>query len=551
MLKSKIILFLSGIISVCLSSIPVKAAEKIYLSYGPLMFPLRVESLEEFAETGAIDEELAFYLSRVTPKKREAFREILNKKVEVNPVLLSRFFNSKMGESMLMRLGTAITIQGGINGGYALRGAMVQASFDSEGLTLLNVLKQFPTNIQLKGEVIERTAKEAETLILATETLVKDLRIWTKEEAQNAPPVDYVNLIDPRQSGQYQVKKEVWHLTDSTRDRSFYINVYIPQGVSSKEIPIIVFSHGLSSRPEDFEDHMNHLASYGYLLAAPQHVGSDVIYLKEMFEGYHKNIFDVNEFINRPLDISFVIDELERRNQSQFAGKLDVDNVGVGGHSFGGYTALAVAGATIDFDYLQQSCDRFYGDISTSLILTCRALELPRENYQFKDDRVQGVLVANPVNRYIFGQTGISQIDIPVILFSGSKDPATPPALEQALPFEWLTVTDKYWAMIEGQAHVNFTKLDGGIAKTIETTNHLTFPSQSLIDKYIKGISLAFFQVYIGHNEDYRVYLQSSYAEYLSQNERFEVSLISEASSAKLKAAIEEFRREHDRESIE
>lgn len=44
-----------------------------------------------------------------------------------------------------------------------------------------------------------------------------------------------------------------------------------------------------------------------------------------------------------------MIDELERRNPSQFEGRLDLQNVGVPGHSFGGYGALAVAGAVIDF----------------------------------------------------------------------------------------------------------------------------------------------------------------------------------------------------------
>lgn len=76
---------------------------------------------------------------------------------------------------------------------------------------------------------------------------------------------------------------------------------------------------------------------------------------------------------------------------------------------------------------------------------------------------------------------------------SGSDDPATPPAFEQAVPFTWLQGENKYWALIEGQAHVNFSKLDGGIKEALDSTLHFTFPPQDLISAYVKGITLAFF----------------------------------------------------------
>lgn len=544
-LTAKITLFCLGIISTCLSSIPVKAAENLFLTYGPVKLSVKVESLENFAQNGTIDEELAFYLNRVSPEEQAQFREILTKKIELDPVLISRFFNSEMGQAILTRLGKAITIEGGSNGGIAMRGAMIQAGFDPEGLTLLNVLKKYPTDLQIQGELAEGIANQTEKLIKATDTIVEKMRIWTEEEAKTDPSANYANLPDIRKSGQYQIKKEVWNLTDTSRNRSFYVDVYIPQGVTSEKIPVVVFSHGLSSRPEDYDDGLKHLASYGYVVAAPQHVGSDIIYLQEMFEGFHRNIFDRDEFINRPLDLSYVIDELERRNSSDFGGKLDLNNVGVGGHSFGGYTALAIAGATIDFDYLEEYCDRPYVGLDTAILLQCRALELPRQNYNFRDERVKAVFAANPVNRFIFGQKGLSKISIPILLASGSDDPATPPAFEQVTSFTWLTIPDKYWALFEGQAHVNFTKLDGGIQTAIESTINLALPSQSLITSYSNAVSAAFFGVYIQQNQDFRPYLQSSYAKYLSENEEFKLSFISASSSDKVAQAIAEFREKH------
>ena len=50
--------------------------------------------------------------------------------------------------------------------------------------------------------------------------------------------------------------------------------------------------------------------------------------------------------IERPKDVSFLLDTMDRWNKggdSRFFGKIDMEHVGVAGHSFGGYTATAVA----------------------------------------------------------------------------------------------------------------------------------------------------------------------------------------------------------------
>jgi len=422
---------------------------------------------------------------------------------------------------------------------------MVEAAFSPDGLSLLSVLQKFPTNLQLQGEFIQGFSEAADLVILGTETLIAKFRDFTVQEAANDPKVDFSTLPDLRKPGSYGVTKKVWNLTDTSRDRKFYVDVYKPQKWREGKTPVIVFSHGLASRPEDYTSGLQHLASYGYLVVAPQHPGSDTIYLQEMFQGYHRNIFDLQEFINRPKDISYVIDELQRRNASEFEGRLDLENVGMAGHSFGGYTSLAIAGATIDFANLKRDCERNYGALDVSLLLECRALELPRQDYSFRDNRVKAVFAANPVNRSIFGPKGLGKIAIPTLLASGSYDPAAPPALEQAASFTWLTVPDKYWAMIEGQAHVNFTMLDPGIQETIESVGHLTLPTQNLIGNYVDGLGVSFFEVYIARNDRYRAYLQSSYAEYLSQNEEFKLDFISAASSQKLSERIQQFRQEH------
>lgn len=528
------------------TSFPVTAAEKLYLSYGPLMLSLRVESLEIFAKDGTINQDLGFYLDRATPAQQDQFRQALTKRVDLSPVMLSRFFNSEIGEDILNRFGKGITILGGRNGKYALRGAIVQAALDSEeGLTLLNVLRKFSTDVQFQGELLLGLVQEVDKVVKGTEAFTEAMAELSAAETTSEIPVDFAQLPNIQKAGNSGFTKQILNLTDSQRNRSFYVIVYQPQRWQEGKTPVVVLSHGLASNPESFEDVAQYLASYGFVVAMPQHPGSDTRQAKALLAGYSREVFDLPEFINRPQDISYVIDELERRNQAEFSGRLDLENVGVGGHSFGGYTALAVAGATIDFDYLQAICDRLYGGLNTSLLLQCRALDLPRENYNFRDPRIKAVIGANPVNSGIFGQKGLSEIQIPILLISGNYDPATPAVFEQLRSFIWLTTPDKSLVLAEGQAHVDFSELDGGISKVLDSVPKLTLPEPSLLKSYLQPTVLSFFEVHIANNEEYKPYLSSAYFAYLSANEDFQVYRISPASEPDLMKKILDFREKY------
>lgn len=108
-----------------------------------------------------------------------------------------------------------------------------------------------------------------------------------------------------------------------------------------------------------------------------------------LFAGIHQDNFEVQEFIDRPLDITFILDQLETINSSQFNNQLNLQKVGLFGYSFGGATALALAGAEINFEQLEQDCTPDNKRFNISLLYQCRALELPRKTYSFKDDRIQ------------------------------------------------------------------------------------------------------------------------------------------------------------------
>lgn len=540
-------LALAGV-SALLTSVPVKAADEISAIYGPAKLSIRVESLDAFAKDGTVNKNLGFYLDLAGADTQEIanFRQKLTEKAEVDPLLLARFFNSDIGEEILYRFGKLINIQGGRNGKYALRAALIQAALDpEEGLTLINVLRKLPTNIQIDLSNVLEFSQVVEVIIKATKVFSENLAELSAMEAAAAEPVDYSQLANLSQPGEFGVQeKETWHLTDASRNRKFYVDVYKPQKWRSGETPVAVFSHGLASNPEHFTNLAQHLASFGYLVVAPQHPGSDKIQAEKLIEGYSRQVFIVEEFLDRPQDISYVIDELERRNQSEFAGRLNLKSVGVLGHSFGGYTALAVAGATLDFANLEYECGRRFIP-NTALLLQCQALQLPRKDYNFRDERVTSIILANPVNSAIFGPQGLAKVKIPVIVGAGTYDPATPIVFEQVRSFPWLGSSNKYLFLIEGQAHVDFSELDAGINNAIESVDNLTLPSPELIKEYGSSMVTAFFGVYLLQDESYMPYLQATYSNYLSQGQEFACHLITSASLEKLEEMIAQFQAEN------
>jgi predicted dienelactone hydrolase len=506
-------------LSALLITLPAQAAEKINFIYGPIKLSLRVSSLDIFAKEDIVNNDLAYYLSlaNVDEADKKRLQEILTKKAEFDPIVISRFLRTPIGESFLEQFGKIITIPGGRNGKYAIRGAIVQAALSEEGLTLLTFLHHFATDLQLNVEKVFLAGKYLQILGRGTNALVAETKELSDQAIENQN-YDFAQLADLHQPGQYGVSpRQTLQLVDEQRQREYYVHLYLPERWREGKVPVLIMSHGLASQPEDFAARAKHLTSYGYIVAVPQHPGSDHQYLQDLKEGYRRRVFELNEFVDRPKDISYLLDELEKLNQTQFNQRLDLDNVAIFGHSFGGYTALALAGATIDFTNLETECNRKVWGPNVSLLLQCQALDLPRQEYNWRDERIKSVATLNAVAGSIFGQKGLEKVQIPIVFASGTRDPATPAAIEQLRPFVWVRSQDKYFILVEGQAHVNTSQLDASSKALFDSIPDLELPDQSIFDRYGNAFLVAFFANYLLNEPEFRPYFTSSYAQYLSE----------------------------------
>ncbi|MEA5514294.1 alpha/beta hydrolase [Nodularia sp. UHCC 0506] len=544
-----------GLLSTFMTATPGLGAERISFFYPPYgEFSLSVDSLETFAQSGKITDEFAFYASRANPQQLAQLRELLQQQFDVTPTLVSQVTYSPIGEDLIQRLGSLILTESRQNGFFALRSALILAAANPEGLTVVNLLRQFPSRtirlsftegLKLVNDLLQVLQKRDQVVAwIQQETDTTALIELLNAEVPNNT-IDFSQLPDLRSPGSFTWQRQELTFQDRLRNRTIPTHIYIPEATPltspedpSAPFPLIVISHGIASDRSSFAYLAEHLASYGFAVAVLEHPGSNAERVERYLTGLAGPL-EAKEFINRPLDITFLLDQLETiaKSNPQLQGKFNLQQVGAIGHSFGGYTVLSLVGAKINFEQLQQDCGSDISTFNLSLFLQCQVTELEAKDYQLQDERIQAVLAINPLSSSIFGESEVSQIQVPVMLVASSQDIATPIISEQVRPFTWLATPNKYLVLIENATHFS------AIAEPISGNNVLPIPpalvgpDSAPVYAYLKTLNVAFWQTHLLNRPEYSPYLQPSYAQYLSQSP-LNLSLLNSFSTDKLNQAL-------------
>jgi len=176
---------------------------------------------------------------------------------------------------------------------------------------------------------------------------------------------------------------------DAARDRFIPYRVYYDPAGPSGPMPVILVSHGGTGSDTGFTraEHLGStFAEAGYLAI---HIG------------HRESVTTDQHQVDRPADVSFVLDGLESGTfplPADIPGNADVTRVGHIGHSFGAYTSNAVAGAV----FTQGS---------------------------FRDERVDAIVALSPQGAGQFGAIDVgpeinswAAVDIPVFSLVGSEE---------------------------------------------------------------------------------------------------------------------------------
>ncbi|MEV4758293.1 chlorophyllase [Micromonospora sp. NPDC049559] len=106
--------------------------------------------------------------------------------------------------------------------------------------------------------------------------------------------------------------------------------------VAAGRFPLVLFSHGLTGRPADYEALLTGWAAGGFVVAAPAYPRTS---------RRNASTADALDVINQPADASYALTQvlaLDARSGDPLRGHLDPERVGAAGHSAGGITTIGL-----------------------------------------------------------------------------------------------------------------------------------------------------------------------------------------------------------------
>ncbi len=234
-----------------------------------------------------------------------------------------------------------------------------------------------------------------------------------------------------------------------------------PFDFSTSPYPLVILSPGFSIGSSAYAWLAEHLASYGFVVISPEH---------------HEYLDPENELwraaITRPQDILTVLAYVDEQvgSTGAFAGWIDKDLAAVIGHSYGGYTALAAAGAQIDTDSFKSQCEKAQEGNDPGAWLCDQLLphmpdmagltgldSIPEDLWPAWADTRVDAIVSMAGDAFFFGQPGLAEIAVPVMAIGGTADNDSPFLWGTYPTYEYVSSPRKVKMALNDGEHMIFT----------------------------------------------------------------------------------------------
>jgi predicted dienelactone hydrolase len=269
-------------------------------------------------------------------------------------------------------------------------------------------------------------------------------------------------------------------LHDGVRNKDLEVSIEYPTR-GTGPFPIIIFSPGYGGSSHTYEGLISYWTSYGYVCIRPAHADAgamkdsmnDLLAMrsdqrkeneKRLRERERQRATPDSQIKSRPnlvemiwdkerepqwrdrvRDVTLILDSLNdiEKNYPELAGKMDHARIGVGGHSYGAFTATLTAGA------------RTFGNPPLTL----------------GDPRVKAIIAMSPQG--VASNRGLTvdswrDVKVPAMYMTGSRDfganESESPEWRRT-PFDHSSAGDKYFVLIDRAGHMTFTGVATGLGE--------------------------------------------------------------------------------------
>lgn len=310
-----------------------------------------------------------------------------------------------------------------------------------------------------------------------------------------------------------EITTEVWYPAIQPVDAPGDYYYHLGWGQATREavpvlgerFPLVAFSHGNGGTRFQSIFYCEHLASHGYVVVAPDHLGNT-------FYGWDDALTQ-RSAVDRPLDISYVITQmlrLSRVGQEPVPGTLDPERIGMTGHSFGGFTTLVIAGAQLDMDAARAACAG--GDD-----LACGAVDYAEELFgagldwlDLSDPRVSVAIPQTPGIYDYFGDEGLSTI-FTATAEMASLDDGILPYDEEAAPIYQALPGPKAFMTLNFRGHYAYSSIWDvrPFARTCDS--YADCPDRDPSHEVVNTLATAFLGTYLKGEAAWAPWLDGAY----------------------------------------
>ncbi len=492
------------------------AAERVVLKVGPLRQSIEISDLESFAQTGEVPKSLRLYERFLSPQVQLSLQQTLDLDPRMGDRIIADVMDSPNGELLLdtlSRVAPNVTLP-------QLQAAIRLAAMQGNGLSVLGILRAVPQDtLEVDLSAAIALASQVNLSNLESRSLSS---LLDKELQINGLSAPLQSEIEPAAPGSSEVRRRTLSFRDEDRQRTIPANIYWSEDTRG---PLVVLSHGFGADRNFLNYLAEHLASHGLTVVSTEHPGSNVQALVNLpldpdVAEMPSRLLPAQEFLDRPRDVSFVLDRLAEMDEGGFAYQdvFNTEDVTIIGHSLGGYTGLALAGAKLDLRSLTTFCKNIQPlGVSPADWLQCAAVDLKEQQADLSDDRIKQVMAMNTLTGQLFGEKGLSDVSVPVVLLTGTKDSVTPTLDHQLAPFQQLAGKKYLLAVIGG------THLSAGDPENVNPAlTELPFMSELRVEEtenlrqMLKGLSLSFVEQRSPEAEKYEPFLSAAYVQSFS-----------------------------------
>ena len=281
---------------------------------------------------------------------------------------------------------------------------------------------------------------------------------------------------------------------------------YAPAAVGAR--PVVIFSHGLGGNREGSEFLLSYLAQHGYIAVAVQHPGSDTPAVfgdvqdpsaqpidRDRINAKMKDAMSPGVALDRFKDIPFAITMLSEMNAHDLTlgGHLDMQRLGMSGHSYGAVTTQALMG------------QRFTMGMT------------------FADPRIKAGIIYSPSKpRRGDAESAFADVRIPTFHMTGTEDrspiaQADMSPEDRLQPYAAIHTADKYLLVLTGGDHMVFSGREPRSGPN---------PKYPRFHELVQRASLAFWDAYLLNKPEAKAYLTGGgFARDLGNDGRFEFQL--------------------------